>query len=927
MKKIYFFATKMFAAFLMTGLLASLMLSSCKKYDSDIDGLQNQINQIASDINDLKAKVGENPVKAISFDESTGKLTVTTPSGTVNYTVKTPTLDIKLVDNKLYVNGEEKGSISFPESTAVTVGADGYLYINGVKTGIASSDKITGKAEVKADGYLYIDGVKTDIAVPPVVEVRDGALYINGVKQTISAEFPSDVIVFNKDEQDNIISVTLNQNGESYTIVSGANTFHLAGLAFIPEMIVDGVNAVDFGYIVRFNPNLAAEPDTVMLATATANFRLNPTKADISNVTWKFLNRTSVIKTRAAVADKYDLISGSNSEVKDGIISFELGLNKEARQENAANDLYDIFALEATVPAEEGATSKVVSDYVQVLVSQYYPFIGDKVDYTAAANPKHIYDHDLDTIKVPILAWNGSAPQVQANHQMVYGSTFDLMDYVMASANKGGYETMYNNTRQFFEDLNFNDYTYRFSKVAYKGPDNTTEQSYFVELNGSKVTVTQGTAAIGRFPVFKVELIHNNKVVTHAYIKFEITATPPAGDQIYNVAAKTFEYNQLYAAQAATQSNDIVISWTDMNALYAQMGLSHTQFQNIYGAVVPTATYSSRITANDVQFVRSANQPNVDTYAMYLRVKPTTKFGTHTVTYTFEPANNAKLQIVFTIIVKAPQAPVLSTIYAPNGIAQTKGKLVSDVYQMQMSLNEAFVNYMADYNNQFGTTAGKIDNANHLFAFAFPTANSLVNPALETDNLVGAVAPHAEIFNEPISGDYMAQEIKMKAPLTADSKTYDVVFRTVFENNEQIEVPFKVQFNNPFTITLNPMAMATQTTPTLLDIKEYVTIKLNEQPLYDYSKKNTTGYDSNGYHTANCASYGIATNGSAITYALNTTAVTGGNLTIAGSVLTWDNKGADLFENITSETVTAKVTTTYAERTSAKTVVTLQKNR
>lgn len=926
MKKIYFFATKMFAAFLMTGFLASLMLSSCKKYDSDIDGLQNQINQIASDINDLKAKVGENPVKAISFDEATGKLTVTTSSGTVNYTVKTPALDIKLLDNKLYVNGEEKGSVTFPESSVVTVGADGYLYINGVKTGITSPQEVTGKAEVRADGFLYIDGEKTNISVPPVVEVREGALYINGVKQALAVEFPADVIVFNKDEKDNIISVTLNQNGESYTIVSGTTTFSLAGLAFIPEMIVDGVNAVDFGYIVRFNPDPAADPDTVMVSTVKADFRLNPTQADVSNVTWKFLNRTSVIKTRAA-GDNYDLISGLKSTVKDGVISFELGLNKEARMENAANDLYDIFALEATLPAEEETTSKVVSDYVQVLVSEYYPFIGDKVKYNAADAPKRIYDHDLDTTKAPVLAWNGSAPQVAANHKMVYGSTFDLMDYVMASANKNGYEAINNPTRKFFEDLNFNDYTYRFSKVAYKGPDNTTEQSYFVTLEGSKVTVTQGTAAIGRFPVFKVELIHNNKVVSHAYIKFEITATPPAGDQVYNVAAKTFEYNQLYADPATIQTNDIVISWTEMNMLYAQMGLSHTQFQNIYGAAVPTATYSSRITAADVEFVRSPNQPNVDTYAMYLRVKPSTKFGTHQVIYTFEPANNAKLQIVFTIIVKAPQAPVLSTIYAPNGVAQTKGKLVTNVYQMQMSLNEAFVNYMADYNNQFGTTAGKINNANHLFAFAFPTANSLAIPVLETDGLVGAVAPHAEIFEQPVSGGYMKQEIKMKAPLTADSKIYDVVFRTVFENNEQIEVPFKVQFNNPFSITLNPMAMATQTTPTLLDIKEYVTIKLNEQPLYDYSKKGTTGYDANGYHTANCTSYGIATNGSAITYTLNTTAVTGGNLTIAGSVLTWDNQGADLFDNITSETVTAKVTTAYAERTSAKTVVTLQKNR
>lgn len=907
MKKMYFFAKRMFAVLFVVVTTVSL-LSSCNKYDDDIKDLNDRINQIANSVNDLKTKLGDNPVTGISFDEKTGKMIVTTPSGTVTYTIAAATMDVKLDNNTLYVNGENKGSVVFPESSLVTVGADGFLYINGVKTGIQTSEKITGKAEVKEDGYLYVDGQKTDICIPPVVEVRNGVLFINGQEQRI--EFPKDVIVFNKDEKNNIISVTLAQDGSNYTIVSGTEVAPLAGLAFVPDFIINGVNSIPFGYLMNNN-------EVVMVSVPNATFRLNPTKADISKATWKMLNRAATIVTRASEEDKYDLVSLSNKAVNNGMISFDLTLNNLPK----TGDLRDIIALEATVPAPKGETAKVVSDYIQVQADKYTAFIGNKKAYLEAVAPKAIPTFDLQTDKSKITEWNGSAPKIAADAKAVQNSSFDLMDYVMASAELavGG------GTRSFFEQLDFNNYTCRFSKVSYKGPDGVTDQAYFVNLEGSKVTVTQGTSAIGRYPVFMVEVMNGTNVVTTAYIKYEIVS---GVDKTYNVTPKDFDYKQLYAVSGTPQTNDIVISWIEMNKIYAGMGLTHTQFQNIYGALTPVVTYSSNIQAANVEFVKSANQPNIDTYAMYLRVKPTTKFGNHTVTYSFEPTDgNPKFKVVFTLSVKSPVAPVLSDIYAPNGVAETKGKFVGGKYKMQMTLKEAFKNYMTDYTAQFGVATNlKIDNANHLFAFKFPTDNSLNGAVLSTNGMAGEVTPFAKI--EEVGGTgFETQDIAMENPLTTDSKTYHVIFRTVFENGESINVSFSVKFNNPFTVTLDPMAMLTKTDPTTLNVNEYFNVMIADKPLYDFSKKSTTGYDANGYHTANCTAYGIAVDGSMLSYALFTTPVTGGNLTITGPTLTWDNKGADLFADITSEMVTAKISTTYAERITPKTVVTLKKNK
>ena len=80
--------------------------TSCKDYDDDINNLQEQINTIASSLNDLKTKVESmGGVKDVTFAD--GVLTVTTDAGSATYNIpdKVGITKVELKDGVLYVDG------------------------------------------------------------------------------------------------------------------------------------------------------------------------------------------------------------------------------------------------------------------------------------------------------------------------------------------------------------------------------------------------------------------------------------------------------------------------------------------------------------------------------------------------------------------------------------------------------------------------------------------------------------------------------------------------------------------------------------------------------------------------------------------------------------------------------------------------------
>ena len=137
--KLKFFVRKKYLSALLFGALlfaSAGTFTSCKDYDDDINNLQEQINTINTTLSELKTLVGDGGVSSVTFDESTGVLTVVDAAGTKTYTIKTTAgsvdeVKITIEGQELKVNGETVGKVG--DTVAV---ANGELTINGTATGI-----------------------------------------------------------------------------------------------------------------------------------------------------------------------------------------------------------------------------------------------------------------------------------------------------------------------------------------------------------------------------------------------------------------------------------------------------------------------------------------------------------------------------------------------------------------------------------------------------------------------------------------------------------------------------------------------------------------------------------------------------------------------------------------------------------------------
>ena len=166
--------------------------TSCKDYDDDINNLQEQIDVIVADLNDLKTLVGDGGVSSVTFDETTGVLTVVDAAGTKTYNVKTPAAEVgevKVViddERNLVVNDEVIGKVG----DVVTVNAEGYLCVNGEATEIKAgkyaileneSDNTYTITLPDAEGNMQtitlLKSVATNIAIEAIANARPYSIF------------------------------------------------------------------------------------------------------------------------------------------------------------------------------------------------------------------------------------------------------------------------------------------------------------------------------------------------------------------------------------------------------------------------------------------------------------------------------------------------------------------------------------------------------------------------------------------------------------------------------------------------------------------------------------------------------------------------------------------------------------------------------
>ena len=149
--------------------------TSCKDYDDDINNLQEQINTIASSLEDIKAQIGDKGVTSVTVEG--GKLIVVTNGQTVSYDLPSgvDVEEIEIKDGHLYVGGVDKGAIGGTNGSIVTVNEDGVLMIDGKEAGLKVGTEVIIKDASNGVYTISINGetIQLPMASSALVGIQD----------------------------------------------------------------------------------------------------------------------------------------------------------------------------------------------------------------------------------------------------------------------------------------------------------------------------------------------------------------------------------------------------------------------------------------------------------------------------------------------------------------------------------------------------------------------------------------------------------------------------------------------------------------------------------------------------------------------------------------------------------------------------------
>lgn len=982
------FKTKLIAQFFLVAVIGFSTLVGCKSYDQDIEDLNGKVTGLLTDVAALKTSVAalETSVSGMTYIKSItmgtdGKLTITPSVGSaIIYDAKSyVTYDIKLEGNNLIVNGANKGTVAIPaltfdngllKSGTTTVAdltswlksgltvVDGFLAINGQKTSVAipaaagktvkevaldgtnvkvtytdNTSTVFANAPIvtgtSAAGTLLVNGVDTGVKVNNTYSVIDGFLAVNGVKTTVAIPAGSSVIINKVDGV--IVSATVSDGTDTFTIKLNPTNELLSSILFVPAWINNGLAAVEVGFI----NGITAPVGKVLFNEQNVVYRFNPTTADVSKTTWKFINTSARVNApgQGAPGDQTNLFADpAYTSNNDGSGTFKLKVAGTWPTLAAGNEV--LVALQANgKDFYSGNASSVVSDYAKVVLAQYNPFISDSKKSNSTTN---VYVH-----------YRTAVPAIGAveDFELVVNTPIDLKTLVWATADKGGA------AERRFETYGFNDYKYEFSLPTYLGLDGVTNQNSFVSLNTDNVlSVNTGSSVLDRNPLVLVKLLTNDgKLVAQSYIKFKIVATPtlppvkPAPVK-YTVAPVAYDYAQLFTdANAGVTPNDfkdVILTWGNINAyIYNPLGLTHNQFQAKYNGVTPTIT----VKLNDVvvanpdmtvydKLLTSMLAPDVDTYAMKYQITPKHKFGKTTVTYTFDTGviTEAAVELTFEFTINKPVLDkTILAGYRWNTSAtdvMTQGMNAGSNYLMQLYLGEAFTFGTPAYRNVFGSgVIGKIDDATHAFRFK-TTVPAQTGAALSSAG--GSINDAFGQSSAPTTGQLMSLTTK----LTSAERIYAMQLVTTYPNAETDVFDFNVHFVNPFSIELASPADfqlldKVNGTSDTQDVKANYVVKFKGKNIVTKGVAETTNSATTVVATdfvdITDAQYGLF-------YELTpggnyfTISKAGGNAYNKQSVLTWDNAGTQLITEQTVASLKVKFVSSFAEITRAADNVTVK---
>lgn len=636
---------KFYGALVLGSVLLAGGMVSCSDYDDDIDSLNNRVTAVEQTVKELQDKINAGAV--------------ITDVQTVENGVK-----VTLSDGRSFtlVNGKDGSA-----GSVVTMGSDGYWYIDGQKTenpwkgekgdkGDPGTSGTTAPSKYyvpNEDGYWYVVNVAADGTE-------------SAPEKTDSKWAPEGMMTAAWDTQNEVLLVSGVKDHEGVLRIDlGTN---LKGLVFTPSLYMEGIEGTRYPYLSGKYKKATgnASGDTIRIegekkvtikysipdknkwedtnavynigSKDTVVYHMNPTSAKVDDADFNFLYNTPEFVSRSGEEEGIKINYLTNEKTKEGDLKVAYQISNphllESKQATVT-DKVSVMALEVKL----GNDTTITSDYAAIVPAVR---VLRAIAFNSVAGTTTNQECKYDLYKTGEAAVRNTANvTVQYNNGPIDLSKllnihYTQTDWVLTEEEKLPHtETIsYEEAQKFglhfeYEMLKYTTGDHETEEDKYGTVDALTgkftpcyvnEQGTSVECPTDGVSTT-GISAVGREPIVIVKLVNETgNVVIAGYIKINIVKKISELDMVVK------SEDEPYVCDESTWG----ITWDDMSGkIVEKLQMTKEEFRNSY-EMATGETYIKK----DGKFIKVTNNEYGDlTYKDDAQVPTTNDIFTWTMNF------------------------------------------------------------------------------------------------------------------------------------------------------------------------------------------------------------------------------------------------------------------------------------------------------
>lgn len=604
---------KFYGALVLGSVLLAGGMVSCSDYDDDIDSLNNRVTAVEQTVKELQDKINAGAV--------------ITDVQTVENGVK-----VTLSDGSSFtlVNGKDGSA-----GSVVTMGSDGYWYIDGQKTenpwkgekgdkgdqGDPGTSGTTAPSKYyvpNEDGYWYVVNVAADGTE-------------SAPEKTDSKWAPEGMMTAAWDTQNEVLLVSGVKDHEGVLRIDlGTN---LKGLVFTPSLYMEGIEGTRYPYLFgnykKATGSASGDVNGVKYSIPDKNewqetfaaynigskdtvvYHMNPTSAKVDDADFNFLYDTPEFVSRSGEEEGIKINYLTNEKTKEGDLKVAYQISNphllESKQATGT-DKVSVMALEVKL----GNDTTITSDYAAIVPAvRVLRAIAFNSVAGTTTNQKCKYDL-YQTGEAAVK--NAANVTVQYNNGPVDLSKLLNIHYTQTDWVLTEYETLPHTETMSYEEAQKFGLHFEYEMLKYTTGDHETEEDQYgtvdaltgkftpcyVNEQGTSVECptdgvsTTGISAVGREPVVIVKLVNETgDVVIAGYIKINIVKKISEIDMVVK------SEDEPYVCGESTWG----ITWDDMSGkIVEKLQMTKEEFRNSY-EMATDETYIKQ----DGKFVKVTN--------------------------------------------------------------------------------------------------------------------------------------------------------------------------------------------------------------------------------------------------------------------------------------------------------------------------------